>query len=179
MRLIPRDCRTRASWGRPLHTGVLGPGPRGRHRFIAGACRDAAALHLSGCPEVVELTMRPTLGCVGERRDALARRGHPTVAPRPGRCCGASPAERQRSSPRSSWWRPMLRHAARGDGHAVLVGPGFLASDLSTTTLRRDSHPSATTHRAGKPAATSDRRRTSSTGWSTASSGWRTPLVDP
>jgi pimeloyl-ACP methyl ester carboxylesterase len=32
---------------------------------------------------------------------------------------------------------PMLRHAARGDGHTVLVLPGFLASDLSTATLRR------------------------------------------
>jgi pimeloyl-ACP methyl ester carboxylesterase len=32
---------------------------------------------------------------------------------------------------------PLLRRAPRGDGHPVLVLPGFLASDFSTRTLRR------------------------------------------
>jgi hypothetical protein len=32
---------------------------------------------------------------------------------------------------------PFLRRAARGDGHTVLVLPGFLADDWSTTVLRR------------------------------------------
>ena len=32
---------------------------------------------------------------------------------------------------------PFLRRAARGDGHSVLVLPGFLASDRSTAVLRR------------------------------------------
>jgi pimeloyl-ACP methyl ester carboxylesterase len=32
---------------------------------------------------------------------------------------------------------PFLRRAPRGDGHPVLVLPGFLASDFSTRTLRR------------------------------------------
>lgn len=32
--------------------------------------------------------------------------------------------------------RPLLRSAPRGDGHPVLVLPGFLASDFSTTPLR-------------------------------------------
>jgi len=32
---------------------------------------------------------------------------------------------------------PFLRRAARGDGHSVLVLPGFLADDLSTAVLRR------------------------------------------
>jgi len=32
---------------------------------------------------------------------------------------------------------PFLRHAPRGDGHPVLILPGFLASDLSTRALRR------------------------------------------
>jgi pimeloyl-ACP methyl ester carboxylesterase len=33
--------------------------------------------------------------------------------------------------------RPLLRRLARGDGHPVLLLPGFLASDLSTRPLRR------------------------------------------
>jgi pimeloyl-ACP methyl ester carboxylesterase len=32
---------------------------------------------------------------------------------------------------------PLLRRAPRGDGHPVLVLPGFMASDFSTRTLRR------------------------------------------
>ncbi len=32
---------------------------------------------------------------------------------------------------------PLLRRGPRGDGHPVLVLPGFLASDISTTPLRR------------------------------------------
>src|SRR5690349_8104798 len=32
---------------------------------------------------------------------------------------------------------PFLRRAPRGDGHPVLVLPGFMASDFSTRTLRR------------------------------------------
>src|SRR5215471_8134087 len=32
---------------------------------------------------------------------------------------------------------PFLRRAPRGDGHPVLVFPGFMASDFSTRTLRR------------------------------------------
>jgi hypothetical protein len=32
---------------------------------------------------------------------------------------------------------PFLRRAARGDGHTVLMLPGFLADDRSTTVLRR------------------------------------------
>src|SRR5215470_8394526 len=32
---------------------------------------------------------------------------------------------------------PFLRWAPRGDGHPVLVLPGFMASDFSTRTLRR------------------------------------------
>src|SRR5690606_28808512 len=33
--------------------------------------------------------------------------------------------------------RPLLRRLAHGDGHPVLILPGFLASDLSTRPLRR------------------------------------------
>lgn len=32
---------------------------------------------------------------------------------------------------------PLLRHGPKGDGHPVMLLPGFLASDLSTTPLRR------------------------------------------
>src|SRR5512145_3408121 len=32
---------------------------------------------------------------------------------------------------------PFLRRAPRGDGHPVLVFPGFMASDFSTRALRR------------------------------------------
>ncbi len=35
------------------------------------------------------------------------------------------------------WATPMLMRAPRGDGHPVLVLPGFMASDYSTRTLRR------------------------------------------
>ena len=35
------------------------------------------------------------------------------------------------------WAAPLLSHAPRGDGHAVLVLPGFLADDHSTWVLRR------------------------------------------
>lgn len=59
-----------------------------------------------------------------------------------------------RLSPPSKWWlllegraagellttlalRPLLRRLVRGDGHPVLLLPGFLASDLSTRPLRR------------------------------------------
>ena len=33
--------------------------------------------------------------------------------------------------------RSILRHAPRGDGHSVLVLPGFLASDRSTKPIRQ------------------------------------------
>jgi pimeloyl-ACP methyl ester carboxylesterase len=35
------------------------------------------------------------------------------------------------------WASPLLMRAPRGDGHPVLVLPGFMASDYSTATLRR------------------------------------------
>lgn len=35
------------------------------------------------------------------------------------------------------WTRQLLRRAPSGDGHPVLVLPGFMASDVSTRTLRR------------------------------------------
>jgi pimeloyl-ACP methyl ester carboxylesterase len=35
------------------------------------------------------------------------------------------------------WATPLLMHGPRGDGHPVLVLPGFMASDYSTKTLRR------------------------------------------
>lgn len=38
-----------------------------------------------------------------------------------------------------AWW-PLLRLAPRGDGHAVLVLPGLVASDASTGLLRRYLH---------------------------------------
>ena len=37
----------------------------------------------------------------------------------------------------SLWLTPVLMTAARGDGHPVLVLPGFLATDFSTSLLRR------------------------------------------
>ncbi|MGH6780690.1 MAG: alpha/beta hydrolase, partial [Sphingomonadaceae bacterium] len=35
------------------------------------------------------------------------------------------------------WAAPLLMAAPRGDGHPVLVLPGFITTDISTTPLRR------------------------------------------
>jgi hypothetical protein len=35
------------------------------------------------------------------------------------------------------WTAPLLMSAPRGDGHPVLVLPGFITSDVATTPLRR------------------------------------------
>ena len=59
---------------------------------------------------------------------------------------------------------PWLATAPRGDGHGVLVVPGFLATDTSTTLLRRFLRRPATTCAAGISGATGDRPKPCWTG---------------
>ena len=65
---------------------------------------------------------------------------------------------------------PLLARAPRGDGHPVLVLPGWLANDRSTWALRRFLRDRGYTSTAGGSGGTSGRTRAPSPGSGGASS---------